>query len=383
MEGVVASSPVVLLDPETEYLLSSKSTGFEWELQKENVRPLKRGRNINLLNHALKSQTDNQLLKSLLEKRRRLIEEIDKYEGEDPLQPWLECIKWVQESFPSGGDFSGLVVIYEQCLRAFWHTERYKDDLRYLKVWLEYAENCSDAEVIYSFLDANGIGKTHSIYYITYALHMEAKNKLKNANDIFNLGLAREAQPIKKLEAAYKKFFSRSMTKSKPSYENNQEPADHLPVRSFGTILGKQASDISRKKMKTDRLQSNPLSIYKDTKPQTAPFHQPESSKANATSWLTLGTRAERNKENCAIPTKLGLNKVSQKPAPKAAAIAASNCIEVFVDEECVEPTVASVSEKSSSMLQLRRGDNRDLKKETELLKENPLRNFPPSSLPR
>jgi checkpoint serine/threonine-protein kinase len=48
------------------------------------------------------------------------------------------CIKWVQESFPAGGEFSGLVVIYEQCVRAFWHDERYKGDLRYLKVWLEY-----------------------------------------------------------------------------------------------------------------------------------------------------------------------------------------------------------------------------------------------------
>jgi len=47
-------------------------------------------------------------------------------------------MKWVQEAFPPGGDSSGLVVIYEQCVRAFWHSERYKEDLRYLKVWLEY-----------------------------------------------------------------------------------------------------------------------------------------------------------------------------------------------------------------------------------------------------
>lgn len=122
---------------------------------------------------------------------RALIEAIDQYKGEDPLQPWLQwvlffwnkigffrntsailfftltflnclpsyifyelcidsvadiifslklwrCIKWVQESFPPGGDSSGLIVIYEQCVRTFWHDERYKDDLRYLKTWLEY-----------------------------------------------------------------------------------------------------------------------------------------------------------------------------------------------------------------------------------------------------
>lgn len=53
------------------------------------------------------------------------------------------------------------------------------------------AEYCVDAEVIYSFLDANGIGKTHSVYYISYALHMEAKNKLKVGNEILSLGISR------------------------------------------------------------------------------------------------------------------------------------------------------------------------------------------------
>lgn len=54
---------------------------------------------------------------------------------------FARCIKWVQEAFPMGGDYSGLVVIYEQCVRTFWHSDRYKDDLRYLKVWLEYVSS--------------------------------------------------------------------------------------------------------------------------------------------------------------------------------------------------------------------------------------------------
>lgn len=51
------------------------------------------------------------------------------------------CIKWVQDAFPPGGDCSGLVVIFEQCVRTFWHEESYKNDLRYLKVWLEYVSS--------------------------------------------------------------------------------------------------------------------------------------------------------------------------------------------------------------------------------------------------
>ena len=48
------------------------------------------------------------------------------------------CYRLNLRAYPSGGDSSGLVVIYEQCVRTFWHSERYRDDLRYLKVWLEY-----------------------------------------------------------------------------------------------------------------------------------------------------------------------------------------------------------------------------------------------------
>lgn len=46
------------------------AVGFEWELHKENVRPLKRGRNTKLLNRALKAQVDRDLKASLLQTRR-------------------------------------------------------------------------------------------------------------------------------------------------------------------------------------------------------------------------------------------------------------------------------------------------------------------------
>lgn len=55
------------------------------------------------------------------------------------------------------------------------------------------AENCDDAEVVYSFLDTNKIGKTHSIFYIAYASHLESKNKIRTANDIYELGISRYA----------------------------------------------------------------------------------------------------------------------------------------------------------------------------------------------
>lgn len=378
------------MDPETEFLASKQETGNEWELFKENVRPLKRGRSVGLLNQALKYHSDYQLKRSLLDTRRKLIEAIDEYEGDDPLLPWIECIKWVQEAFPQGGDSSGLILIYEQCVRAFWHSDRYKDDLRYLKVWLEYAENCVDAEVIYSFLDANEIGKSHSAYYLAYALHMESKSKMKIANDIFNLGISRDAQPIEKLKDAYRKFLIRSMTKPKVVEDDGGE--SHLPVRSFGTVLSStdnrrqnmERSELANKQMKPDRTQKTPLSIFKDTTNIDAmPGHQSVKAKPELNPWSTLGAREERDKENSALPTKWTTYKIPRRPGARTGGVTASASIEVFVDEECSKMVRAQYHDGMSSTLRLRQGDGLDIKKETDLLRENPLRNFPLRSLPR
>ncbi|CAI9115319.1 OLC1v1016193C1 [Oldenlandia corymbosa var. corymbosa] len=374
------------IDPETAFLASKKETGNEWELFKENVRPLKRGRKVAVLNNALKSHITTASHRSLLENRRRLIQAIDEYQGDDPLQPWLQCIKWVQEAFPPGGDSSGLVVIYEQCVRSFWHEPRYKDDLRYLKVWLEYAENCMDAEVVYSFLEANKIGLTHASFYIAYALHMESKNKMRTANEIFNRGISMNAQPIEKLNAAYRKFFNRSMTRPKVVEEEPTE--NRAPLRSFGTLLPngepRDGFGLAKKKLKTDRAGGASLAIYKDTETDVRLGHQSQTSKLTSKSWQNLGAREERNKENSAVPSRWTVHKIPQKFGHRNGGTVPSPSIEIFVDEECNgAQKLDKETVKSSAGLRLRDSDDKELKKETELLRENPLRHFPPSSLPR
>ncbi|KAL8215968.1 hypothetical protein R6Q57_022805 [Mikania cordata] len=301
-----------LMDPETAFLASKEETGNEWELFKENVRPLKRGRHVKLLNDSLKSNSDIRIRSSLKETRRKLIKSINEYEGEDPIQPWLDCIKWVQDAFPPGGDCSGLVVIIEQCVCTFWHDERYKNDLRYLKVWLEYAQSCNDAEVVLSFLDANKIGHTHSLFYISYANHLELKNKIKTANEIYECGISRNAQPIEKLKAAYKKFFARSMSRPKPSEET--------AVRNVVLIL-----------LEKNQSKKGESKLLKLAKTSLSSSNGSEASLKPST-WSTLGARAERNKENNAIPSKWTSNKIPQRAFRRAAP--PPPCIEIFVDDE-------------------------------------------------
>ncbi|KAL0690317.1 hypothetical protein Bca4012_089995 [Brassica carinata] len=259
---------------------------------------------------------------------KELIEDIDEYDGDDPLFPWIKCVKWVQEAFPPGGECSGLLVIYEQCVRKFWHSDRYKDDLRYLKVW------------------------TLGLYYRDFGLHMEFKGKVKTANEIFNLGISRNAKPVEKLNDAYKKFIVRTMRRIKTVDD----------VRSF-FYTGRQTLGPQAKRTKLNHSSKAPLAVYKDT--TTADQTESDKSKLEFGSWLMLGGRAERNKENNALPGKWAAFKVPQKPIVRTDA----SSFKVFVDEEeCIDSEglekrkkIETISPSSSNVLPL--NDGREIKK--------------------
>lgn len=57
------------------------------------------------------------------------------------------------------------------------------------------------------------------------------------------------------------------------------------------------------------------INIYKDSNSaDIGSHHHPDVSKPDVNSWHSLGPRAERNKENNAIPTKWRSYKVSSSP---------------------------------------------------------------------
>lgn len=60
------------------------------------------------------------------------------------------------------------------------------------------------------------------------------------------------------------------------------------------------------------RAHATPLTIFKDI---SNVDRQPDTSKTDLNSWRTLGARAERNKENNAIPTKWTTYKVYHSPS--------------------------------------------------------------------
>ncbi|CAN6936932.1 unnamed protein product [Brassica oleracea] len=296
--------------------------------------------------------------------RVKLIEDIYEYDGDDPLFPWIKCVKWMQEAFPLGGECSGLLVIYEQCFtKGKWFI-------------LLKAENCADAEVIYKFLEVNDIGRTHGLYYRDYGLHMEFKGKVKTANEIFNLGITRNAKPVEKLNDAYKKFMVRTMRRTKTVDDEPKE--NDLPSRSFGTVLSRgdnnrrQALGPQAKRTNLNHSSKAPLAVYKDT--TTEDQTESDKSKPEFGSLLMLGGRAERNKENNALPGKWAAFKVPQKPIVRTAA----SSFEVFHGVE-KRKKIETISPSSSNVLLL--NDGREIKKNRAAATE-PFKTLPSQQLP-
>jgi hypothetical protein len=47
-------------------------------------------------------------------------------------------IKWTQETFQAGGHKAELLPLLERCTRELQSLPKYKSDIRYLRVWVQY-----------------------------------------------------------------------------------------------------------------------------------------------------------------------------------------------------------------------------------------------------
>ena len=71
-------------------------------------------------------------------------------------------IKWTEQTFPTNKN-EELLPILEKCTVELQEDTKYQKDLQYLRVWIKYADACSDPSDVFKFLKANDIGQTHAL----------------------------------------------------------------------------------------------------------------------------------------------------------------------------------------------------------------------------
>lgn len=221
------------------------------EQHKENIQPLAGGRPASKLASGLKRGRDISLVREREQLERNLhnVEELD-----DPLQCYVDYISWLHNNYPQGTNSeSGLVLLLERCTSYFRDYDHYKNDARYLRIWLEYA-NFSDApKDIFVYLAKKAIGNQLALYYEEFANYLESVGNVQDAALIYDLGIERNARPIVRLRRSYANFKER--TTLRPVDEPPRRNA--LTMRHGDTILPVQPLESTLKRQK--------LSVYHDT----------------------------------------------------------------------------------------------------------------------
>lgn len=177
---------------------------------KENVQPLPNGRLALKLGLALKEAPNKATLKR---KREDLEAKIAADDSDDPLQDYVDYISWIQTNYPQGNNAdSGLLNVLERCTLFFRDTPYYKNDARYLKVWLSYAGFSDLPRDIFVYLAKKGIGLELALYYEEFAKFLELNKQYADAKEVYEVGVERSARPLPRLLRSFQHFKDRTGT---------------------------------------------------------------------------------------------------------------------------------------------------------------------------
>jgi checkpoint serine/threonine-protein kinase len=258
------------------------------EKHKENIEPLKEGRSVLALKEVFSANHDQLKAKQLeersqIEQQLKLIDELD-----DPLQPYLDYIQWITKNFPSGVTVeSGLVQVLERCTSEFRDVSYYKDDPRYLKVWLSYAKYSENPRDIFIYLARKEIGKSLATYYEEYANFLESNDRNLQATHVYQEGLKQNARPYNRLEKRYQEFEKRLQHKNL----DNEPQSPVFPTRSALAVKSGGGSSLFSVHEEISRPQKRKLEIFTEEDDN-------ELNDLKTGGWNELGTSKFRNKEN-------------------------------------------------------------------------------------
>jgi checkpoint serine/threonine-protein kinase len=287
------------------------------ENQKENIQSLPSGRSAKALaqlytppltaaaGHALSpSQTHDahNAVRQQFEKELLAIDEAD-----DPLDIYDRYVKWTLDAYPSAQNTpqSQLCPLLERATKAFQSSALYKNDPRYLKLWLHYIRLFSDApRETFAYLARHSIGEKLALFYEEFATWLEAAGRWTQAEEVYNLGIERDARPVERLVRKYGEFQHRF--ESRPQ-ETPEPTSPALPaVRPALAAKVDPFAHASPAPPNLQAQQSRPGgATSKSGKPKLAIFSDGDEpartgSSGSTEGWDSIGSLSDRRKENTA-----------------------------------------------------------------------------------
>ncbi|XP_026817078.1 mitotic checkpoint serine/threonine-protein kinase BUB1-like [Rhopalosiphum maidis] len=241
----------------TEKTMNTVDTSDALDLTKENIRPLRQGRKPIQLETALQAQSNMEIQQKLNKEKEKYEHAIRTYEGDDPLAPHFEYMKWLEQIYLKHGPESNLMPLIEETVQKFKDDSKYKQDPRFITILINFIENQSNAVELYQTVYNQGIGTMCALFYRAWAELLDRYNDFKRVDQIFLLGIKAKAEPVEELEQAHLQFqlsVARRMLNGQITNDDdkNQEPEKrhafnvlkksetHSGVRhGFGGVIGK------------------------------------------------------------------------------------------------------------------------------------------------
>eukprot|EP01084_Bolivina_argentea_P088925 160562_1 len=299
------------------------------EPSKENIQPLLRstGKRMKSLAQNLR-QTPKALTQKQERERLQWEHALKSDKSQDPLNLWLQYIKWVKLNFSCPTNQKAqLLRLIERCTSSFKDDARYTNNKHYIKLWLEYAHLSRDSMEIFKFLHANKIGAQLALFWRGWAIVAEQQNQFDLVDRIFNEAKQIGAQPLKDIHRSYEQFSARMRKKihnndielqpniHHTSYPNNTNTRatlgqisahssshrkDHIQPHGFGTQIAMkqhhtkpQIGDINQ----DNRGKQRKFGVYREQETQRVSSSLPPAK----STWQKLGTGYNRSKENNGI----------------------------------------------------------------------------------
>lgn len=97
----------------------------------------------------------------------------------------------------------------QKCAQTFETDLRYRNDLRYLRVWMKLLDFVDDPGAVLENMKANHIGNKRSLFYQAYALYYEKLKKFTDAEKMYHLGVQNLAEPQDELQKSFDQFLHR------------------------------------------------------------------------------------------------------------------------------------------------------------------------------
>ncbi|KAF2227735.1 hypothetical protein BDZ85DRAFT_271280 [Elsinoe ampelina] len=158
-------------------------------------------------------------------------------EADDPLDVWERYVRWIEGAYADpAAPAAGLCGVLERGTKSLLKRAEYKNDVRYLKLWLRYVRLFAESpREVFVYLARNGVGEGLALYYEEFAGWLEGEGRWSQAHEVYTLGMEKGARPVERLGRRFAEFEARRGAKGE---EGARPDSPALPV--VRAVLGER-----------------------------------------------------------------------------------------------------------------------------------------------